>query len=445
MPKALDDELVMNLVELALSQTAEARETFIRTACGDDTELFSQVWDYVTWSDRMRDFLLEPLIQAREHRFEPGELLTGRFRIVREVSQGGMGVVYEAKDQKLRRRIALKCAKSGFSRRLPPEVRHASEISHPNVCKIFEIHTASTPSGGIDFLTMEFLDGETLAARIVRGVLPESDALEIARQICAGLAEAHRNGVVHGDLKPNNVILTSDTEGRMRAVITDFGLARKPLAAAGDFANGVAGLGSSRAGGTPEYMAPELWKGEKQTAASDVYALGVVLSQLAPSGRFRGVIEKCRQADPAQRYLDAGEVARAIEPSRTLRWWLAAAAAILLAALSGLVTFQRATAPRDTIRLAMLPVEAAPDLEALAAGVSRDASAELARLKGGKRARLKMVAPADSGATQVVHARLAGEHGRVVLHASLTDPRSRASSAEWQMQRSVWLRPRLTR
>ncbi len=433
MPKALDDELVMNLVELALSQTAEARQTFIRTACGDDTELFTEVWEYVTWSDRMRDFLLEPLIRVREHRFEPGDLLADRFRILRQVSQGGMGVVYEAKDQKLHRRIALKCAKSGFSRRLPPEVRHASEISHPNVCKIFEIHTASTPSGDIDFLTMEFLDGETLAARLGRGVLPGSDALEIARQICAGLAEAHRNGVVHGDLKPNNVILTSDAEGRMRAVITDFGLARKPLAAAaGDFANGAAGLGASRAAGTPEYMAPELWKGVKQTAASDVYALGVVLSQLAPAGRWRGVVEQCLEADPARRYLDAGEVGRAIEPSRTLRWWLAAAAAILLAAVSGLVTFQRATAPRDTIRLAMLPVEAAPDLEALAAGVSRDASAELARLKGGKRARLKIVAPSDSGATQVVHARLARENGRVVLHASVTDPRSHANSADWQ-------------
>src|SRR2546423_15012298 len=94
-----------------------------------------------------------------EHPLDPGELLDGRFRIVREVAQGGMGIVYEAVDEKLERRIALKCAKVGFHKRLPPEVRNASEVSHPNVCKIFEIYTASTAHGEIDFMTMEFLDG----------------------------------------------------------------------------------------------------------------------------------------------------------------------------------------------------------------------------------------------------------------------------------------------
>ena len=208
MPKAQDDDLVMSLVELALSQPPDSQETYVRSACADDTELFSQVWDYVRWNRRMQDFLLEPLFPALpQHRFQPGDLLADRFRIVREVAQGGMGIVYEARDEKLGRRIALKCAKSGFNKRLPPEVRHASEISHPNVCKIFEIHTASTSAGDIDFLTMEFLDGETLAARLSHGRLPEIEARAIARQICAGMAEAHRNRVVHGDLKSNNVIL----------------------------------------------------------------------------------------------------------------------------------------------------------------------------------------------------------------------------------------------
>ena len=145
MPKAQDDDLVMSLVEMALSQPPDTQEAYVRTACGGDPELFSQVWDYVQWNHRMRDFLLEPLFPALpQHRFAPGDLLADRFRIVREVAQGGMGIVYEARDEKLGRRIALKCAKSGFHQRLPPEVRHASEISHPNVCKIFEIHTAST-------------------------------------------------------------------------------------------------------------------------------------------------------------------------------------------------------------------------------------------------------------------------------------------------------------
>ncbi len=138
MPKAQDDDLVMSLVELALSQPPDTREAYLRTACGDDAELFREVWDYVQWNHRMQDFLLEPLYSALpEHQFEPGELLADRFRIVREVAQGGMGIVYEAEDERLGRRIALKCAKSGFRKRLPPEVRHASEISHPQCLQDF--------------------------------------------------------------------------------------------------------------------------------------------------------------------------------------------------------------------------------------------------------------------------------------------------------------------
>jgi eukaryotic-like serine/threonine-protein kinase len=474
MPKAQDDDLVMNLVELAMSQPTDTQETYVRTACAGDTELFSQVWEYVRWNNQMQDFLLEPLFPAlRQHRFQPGDLLVDRFRIVREVAQGGMGIVYEARDERLGRRIALKCAKSGFRKRLPPEARHASEISHPNVCKIFEIHTASTASGEIDFLTMEFLEGETLAARLNRGQLQEAEARVIGRQICAGLAEAHRNRVVHGDLKSNNVILTEDADGAVRAVITDFGLARKPLGPAGDNSGSWAAsaLGSSQAGGTPDYMAPELWKGEKPTAASDVYALGVILYELAaghlpypkeiqwqdrlkqkPPALGHGrdsVLQKCLDPDPARRYLDASEVTTALEPSRTLRWWLAAAAAVVLAVVSGLVTFQRATAPRESVRLAVLPFEAGPDAAALASVVSRDAAAELAHLKGDKRTRVRVIPLADVtrrnvdsaakaqaalGATHVVKGTITRENGRVMLHAYLTDTRTQANSGDWKAE-----------
>jgi serine/threonine protein kinase len=278
--KAQDDDLVMNMVELALMHTACDREAFLRRTCGDDSELFNEVWRYVQWEERMEGFLLEPLCTALadEHPFEPGDLLDDRFRIVREVAQGGMGIVYEAFDEKLQRRIALKYAKAGFGKRLSPEVRNATAISHPNVCKTFEIHTASTPRGEIDFLTMELLDGETLAERLSRGPVSEKEAHTIARQLCAGLAEAHRNQVIHGDLKSNNVILTTTADGAVRAVITDFGMARSVESAQ-------PGMQSAPAGGTPDYMAPELWKGERATVASDTYALGVILSKLG-SGRM---------------------------------------------------------------------------------------------------------------------------------------------------------------
>lgn len=209
---AQDDDRIMSLVESALAQPPDQRENYLRSACRGDLDLFALAWDYVRWEHRMEGFLLDPLCRplAIQHRLETGDLLDGRFRIVRELAQGGMGIVYEAVDERLGKRIALKCAKAGFHNRLSPEVRHASEISHPNVCRIFEIHTASTSHGEIDFFTMEFLDGETLTARLRRGRLPEAEADAIAMQLCQGLAEAHRHRVVHGDLKSNNVILTRE-------------------------------------------------------------------------------------------------------------------------------------------------------------------------------------------------------------------------------------------
>ncbi|MBV9771801.1 MAG: tetratricopeptide repeat protein [Bryobacterales bacterium] len=474
MPKAQDDELVMNLVELASGQPPESREAYVRSACAGDVELFREVWEYVRWNHRMQDFLLEPLYAPLpEPKFEPGDLLLDRFRIVREVAQGGMGIVYEAEDERLGRRIALKCAKSGFHTRLPPEVRHASEITHPNVCRIFEIHTAPTHGREIDFLTMEFLDGETLAARLSGGRLAKAEARTIGRQICAGLAEAHRNRVVHGDLKSSNIILTRDAHENVRAVITDFGLARRPLGpAASNMGSWAATVtGSSQAAGTPDYMAPELWKGEKASAASDVYALGVILYELASGDRpysqkmklqerlkqrppavrdkWDPILQRCLDPDPAKRFEDAGEVALALEPSRALRWWMVAAAAVLLAAASGLVTFQRATAPKEFVNLAMLPLEAGPAASPLADVVSRGAAAQMAHLNGGKRARLKVIpladvtrrhvdsaakARAELKATHVVSGTITRENGRVVLHAFLIDTRNQTNSGDWRAE-----------
>jgi eukaryotic-like serine/threonine-protein kinase len=454
--KAQDDDLVMNLVELALACPANEREPYLRNACGADTDLFGQVWHYVQWEERMNGFLLEPFsaISSEEHFFESGELLDERFRIIREVAQGGMGIVYEATDEKLDRRIALKCAKAGFRNRLPPEVRHATAISHPNVCRIFEIHTASTRQGSLDFLTMEFLEGETLAERILRAPVPGKEARRLALQLCAGLAEAHRNGVIHGDLKSNNVILATAADGGIRAVITDFGLARRPDAAQ-------RAAQSGQLGGTPEYMAPELLKGERATSASDIYALGVILHELVSGHRptalqkagavhtgWGSTLARCLEPDPAMRFRSVDEIAEALAP-RSRRWLLAAAAATILAIASSVVTYQRATAPRESLSIALLPLEASPDAATLAYSVSRDAAAQLERLKGGQRARLKVIPLADVtrrhagsvatarsilGATHVVRGALRSEEGGVVLHVFLTDTRTQADTGDREFQ-----------
>jgi serine/threonine protein kinase len=368
--KPQDDDLVMRLVELALARPADERQTSLLSACEGDTELFDQAWKYVQWEQCMNGFLLDPLHppSSCDQMFEPGELLDGRFRIVREVAQGGMGVVYEAVDERLERRVAIKCAKVGFGKRLTPEVRNATKISHPNVCKTFEIHTAANKHGEIDFLTMEFIEGETLAERLRHELPTREEVCTIARQLCAGLAAAHHNQVIHGDLKSNNVILATGGDGKIRAVITDFGLACGLEAAH-------RGAESEELGGTPRYMAPELWKGERPSVASDLYALGVILSELQserqphlPQVHAREQLRKkrliwrpftvhtkldrlcarCVDPDPTRRPPNADELLQALTAHGLRQWFLAAMAAVVLAVLTGLVTYLRATAPHDS-------------------------------------------------------------------------------------------------
>ena len=268
------DELVMSLLESVMKHPPERRAATLRTLCSDPA-LHEEVRQLVEWEERMGDFLLDPVIRfpVGEHTFPEsfpeGHRLGERFRIIRGVGQGGMGIVYEAMDEGLDRRVALKCAKPGHRKRLPPEARAAREVSHFNVCKVHDLHKVSTEFGEMDFLSMEFIEGKTLLQRIDReGPLPGREAREIALQICSGLAQAHRQGVVHGDLKCSNIILARGPEGGMRAVITDFGLAKLKLAEGSHVMSG--------RGGTFEYMAPELFHGEPATAASDLYALGVL-------------------------------------------------------------------------------------------------------------------------------------------------------------------------
>ena len=431
------DDLVMNLVDLALARPREERERFLREACAGEPDLFTQAWSYVEWEDRMEGFMEQPLFQplSPEHPFQPGAVVENRFRIDREIAQGGMGVVYEAWDYKLERRIAIKCAKSGFRKRLPPEVRHASEVSHPNVCRIFEIHTTRTAAGDVDFVTMEYLDGETLTGFINRGPVAEAEALSIARQLCAGLGAAHSQGVVHGDLKSSNVILTKSPAGATRAAITDFGLARATETAQPSTQSGPRG-------GTPDYMAPELWKGEKATQASDVYALGVLLRELVTGSRtaapaskkWSAILTRCVAVEPQARYPSAVEVARALEPTSTRRWTLIALAAVLAAAITGVLTYQSATAPRQKVRLTLHSFDAASDVQPLAKDLLHKAAGEVARLKGTREIGFTPLPETQAGsATHILHGTLEQRDGRILMHVFLTDVGRQSDVGEWEV------------
>jgi predicted Ser/Thr protein kinase len=202
-------------------------------------------------------------------RFTPGTTLAGRYRIVSLLGRGGMGEVYRADDLKLGQPVALKFLPETLSKdgaalaRFHREVRVARQVSHRNVCRVYDIGEID----GQHFLSMEFIKGEELASLLRRiGRLPADKAVEIARQLCAGLAAAHDNNVLHRDLKPANVMIDSD--GNVR--VTDFGLA------------GLAeeiGRDELRAG-TPAYMAPEQLTGDAVSARSDIYSLGLVLYEV---------------------------------------------------------------------------------------------------------------------------------------------------------------------
>jgi serine/threonine-protein kinase len=199
-------------------------------------------------------------------RFPPGTIIAHRYRFTGFLGRGGMGDVYCADDLRLGQPVALKFLPPAIARdparlaQFHNEARTARQVSHPNVCRMYDIGEWEDQV----FLTMEYVDGEDLSSLIRRiGRLPEDKGLEIARQICAGLAAAHERGVIHRDLKPANVML--DGAGKVR--IMDFSLA----SAGGDV--------DARAG-TPAYMAPEQLQGREVTRQSDVYSLGLVLYEL---------------------------------------------------------------------------------------------------------------------------------------------------------------------
>ncbi len=206
---------------------------------------------------------------VEEGRFIPGTLLAGRYRIVGLLGKGGMGEVYRATDLTLGQSVALKFLPASATEdrflleRFHGEVRIARQISHPNVCRVYDIGEAE----GMPYISMEYVDGEDLASLLPRiGRLPGDRALATARKICAGLAAAHAKGVIHRDLKPQNIMM--DKRGEI--VIMDFG-----LAAIADQLSG-----AEARNGTPAYMSPEQLKGTEVTARSDIYALGLVLYEI---------------------------------------------------------------------------------------------------------------------------------------------------------------------
>jgi Protein kinase domain len=248
---------------------------------------------------------LDPLDDAR---FAPGLFFADRFRIVSLLGRGAMGEVYRADDLRLGQTVALKLMSPAMARRhdglqrLIDEVRLARTIVHPNVCRVYDIGEGD----GWHYLSMEYVDGETLASLLRRiGQLPMPKAIEMARQLCAGVGAAHDRGVLHRDLKPSNIML----DGRGQIRVMDFGLA---VSASADVREIV---------GTPAYMPPEQLAGGPLTKQSDLYALGRLLSEILPPGidsRLARMLHECLAADPASRPESAAAIAAALPVRDTL-------------------------------------------------------------------------------------------------------------------------------
>jgi len=287
-----------------------------------------------------------------------GQIVAGRFEILRFLNSGGMGEVYEAWDSELKESVALKTIRPEIASspsvidRFKQEVKQARVISHVNVCRVYEVFSHEQASGDrIWFLTMELLEGQTLSERVQQhGPFRTEQALELIQQIVAGLAAAHELGIVHRDFKSSNVMLVTAAAGKTRAVVTDFGLALNVLT---DLHNKP---GESRQG-TLRYMAPEQERGDRVGFAADQYALGFVICEMVTgqlpsrpdsagrvllppdhhlSRRWETVIQRCLAFRPEDRFNDIREVIPALHPqTHSKRTWIVRAMVAVIAMVIG--------------------------------------------------------------------------------------------------------------
>ena len=362
---------IEELFRAASHQPAAEREMFLTTACGGDRGLRAEVEKLLT-EDEVRTRMLSlagdaagsgPTLTMVQH--ENTQL--GPYKIEGLLGTGGMGKVYWATDTRLDRKVAVKIAEEKFSGRFEREARAISAFNHPHICTLYDV--------GPNYLVMELLDGSTLAAEIKKGPMAIEQVARYGAQIAAALAEAHAHGIVHRDLKPGNIMVT-----RHGVKVLDFGLAKMASEAGLTEANVVMG--------TPMYMAPEQVEGGESDARTDLFALGLVLYEMAAGklpfpGKSLGrmqvngaaaeaprlaqqraeipesldvLVGKLLENDPAQRCASAGEAAAelselverltappvsATAPLLRPVVLVPAAVALLLAILAGVWLYQR--------------------------------------------------------------------------------------------------------
>lgn len=283
---------VKHIFYAALEQPAEQRAAFLDQACAGDEDLQKEIASLLAAHEQPAEIIDEPVFKVAAEVLDAGqpESLIGRslgaYQIIRQIGRGGMGEVYLAKDTRLGRRVALKLLPAHFTRdanrvrRFQHEARAASALNHPNIVTIYEVGQQEQ----MHFIATEFIDGQTLAAKINQRPLPTAELLDIAVQVADALDEAHAHGIIHRDIKSANIMVT----GRGHAKVLDFGLVKVSDAQREQWSTELAASPQTRSGvvmGTVQYMSPEQALGHEVDHRTDLFSLGVVLYEMA-TGRL---------------------------------------------------------------------------------------------------------------------------------------------------------------
>jgi len=416
---------VERLYHAALDRAPGERAAFLDEACAQDSGLRCQVEELLRYDGAAESFIAGNALAFEAKRLAPEELSQtalqllsgqriGSYKIQSLLGRGGMGIVYRASDERLRRDVAIKVLPASFAndevrlRRFQQEAQATSALNHPNILTIFDTGLHE----GAPYLVAELLEGEELRAQIEQGALPVRKALDYARQMAEGLAAANAKGIVHRDLKPENLFITDD--GRVK--ILDFGLAKlKPQAGEPVESQAATRKNFTDPGtvmGTVGYMAPEQVRGQEADHRSDIFSLGVILYEILSGKRpFMGdsavevmnailkeeppefpltvtkinpqlekIVRRCLEKRPERRFQSASDLGFALEALSTasgsalttttneleeakrggwrkrIPWLVAGALSLALMAL-GVAYFNRPNTDARAIRLAFVPPE----------------------------------------------------------------------------------------
>ena len=381
---------IARIYDAAADLADDERARYLDEECGGDVDLRGEVESLL--ADRHARLLVDtPIWESAVGLLEPAaELPAGRmlgpYRIETLLGSGGMGQVYRAYDTRLNRTVAVKviaddlAAATAFRERFEREARVLAALGHPHICTLYDVGRDE----GIEFLVMEYVEGETLASLLTRGPLSVGDAVRFAAEIAEALDAAHRRGVIHRDLKPGNVMITrtgTSRPGAPHAMLLDFGVAKSAASAVVlPVSDGDASAPGSIAG-TLRYMAPEQLEGRDSDTRTDIFALGALLYEMltgtaragAPPLRdsrpdvsiaLERTIATCLETDPDGRWQSAADLARALRwmaadasssgapspsPVTLRRTALMLAATVLaIVAVASLITFLRREPPAPT-------------------------------------------------------------------------------------------------